>query len=278
MPEGAAGAVGRLLWAGAAVLLAACGGPGLAPADSVARVAGENIPYAEFEDYVSTRVGLDTTSSSVVLSGLLDQFLDEHLLRALAVDRGLAAVETPGWQVVDELLASSEPVRASSAEVAAYYQAHRDRFSRPERAVLRQVLAEDQATAEAIAELLGEGVDFDDLAARYLSEGVSASEGEITREDLPAAFVEIIFALEVGEVSEVVTADYGFHVFQVVASLPAEEWSLAEATPDIVEALGVQDRRRTLDRLGAEASDRYNPRVHARNQPFNNEGRYEEKD
>ena len=270
---------GGPLGAALAVVLAAavmgCGGGGLAPADAAARVGRQTILYGDFEEYVSTQVGLDAATSSVVLSGLFDQFLDEVLLRTMAIEQDVASAETPGWQVVEVLLEAAPPARVTEQEVVTYYRANLTRFSRSERLLLRQVLAESREAAQEIADLLRGGAAFDDLASRFLAAGVSASEGEITREDLPATFVERIFDLEPGEVSEVVAADYGFHVFQVVESMPAHEATLSEASAEIVDLLSRESHRRRLDELVSEARARYNVEVYARNLPFNYEGRYD---
>lgn len=255
-------------------LLAACAGQRPAPPDAAARVGDEIIPYAEFEAYVASRVGLDGASSSLVLSGLLDQYLDEVLLRLLALEEGRIAPDAPGWEAVDALLAGRPPQAVSEQEIAAYYDANPDAFARPERVLLHQILAEDRDTAERIAELMAGGEDFAEVGSRF-RDAVSATRGELGREDLPAAFVDSIFDLEPGEVSEVIATDYGFHVFQVVDWLPAERSSLAEARPRIVDLLSRQGRRRALEELVAEARGRYNVEVFARNLPFNYEGQYE---
>ena len=119
------------------------------------------------------------------------------------------------------------------------------RFSaiRPEHVepAVDQVLAEDSEIAGRVAERMAAGDDFAALTAAF-SGGVTLNQGEITREDLPVAYVDRIFALDAGEVSEVIEADYGYHVFQVVARLPAGRWSLEEARPRITERLGRQGR------------------------------------
>lgn len=272
---------GRRRWpavalAAASALLAAGCGSRPEPADAAARVGDQMVPYAEFEAYVSGRLGLDAASSSLVLSGLLDQYLDEIVLRTLALDEGRVAGDgdVAGWQVIDALLAGREPPAVSDEEVSAYYHANPDSFERPERVLLNQVLAERRETAGRVAARMAAGDDYATLAVAF-SSGVSINRSEITRDDLPAAFVDRIFALEDGEVSEVIEADYGYHVFQVVARLPAERWPLVEARPRIVEILGRQGRRRALENLVAEARGRYNIEVYARNLPFNYEGQYD---
>ena len=83
-----------------------------------------------------------------------------------------------------------------------------------------------------------------------------------------------VFLKQVFEFSDVVAADYGFHIFQVVERLPARSVPLAEARAEIERQL----RRRLADAELAElvdsARNRYNVRVHRRNLPFNYAGHY----
>ncbi|HEX8050080.1 MAG TPA: peptidylprolyl isomerase [Solirubrobacterales bacterium] len=249
--------------------------------DLVARIGDEEIRYGRFEEYVKRTAGDgETVLAGDVLSQLFDQFLDEELLVRLAVDRGLAkpggASAAARRRAIDALLAAD--VREPAAEeVAAYYQAHREEFARPERVRLRQILTEDRTTAErAVRELAG-GADFA-VVARQLSRDPSAAsggfQGELSREDLPQGFADVIFALQPGEVSRLIPAEYGFHIFQVVSRSPAEVVPLDAARSEIAERLRQERADRRLAELVAEARGRYNVEVQHRNLPFEYRGSY----
>jgi peptidyl-prolyl cis-trans isomerase C len=142
---------------------------------------------------------------------------------------------------------------------------------------LRQILVEDRAAAERAWREIAAGADFAQVARRDSKEPRAAfggDQGELSRADLPPAFAETIFALAPGEVSEIVAADYGFHLFQVVRRLPAQELTLAEAEPEIRSLLARSNAEGRLSELVGEARDRYNPAVYVRNLPFNYVGRY----
>lgn len=273
------------------LLAAACRPEEPAAPDVVARIEGEEIRYAQVERYVERTAGEgESVLASDVLSQLFDQYLDEELLLRLAADRGLvqrgpATTAAARRRAIDALLADQEKEGAGEAdaavterEVEAYYQAHRAELTRPERVRLRQILTEDRATAErALRELAG-GADFAQVA-RALSDGPGAAsggyQGELSRADLPPAFADVIFSLRPGEVSRLIQADYGFHIFQVVARSPAGVVPLAEARPEIEERLRQQRTDRLLAELVGEARRRYNVEVHARNLPFEYRGSYE---
>ena len=120
------------------------------------------------------------------------------------------------------------------------------------------------------------GVPFEEVLgdAESGSEAVWGDEGELSPGDLPPALADTIFALEPGEVSAVVAADYGFHIFQVVERLPPEQMELAEAEDRIRQMLSRELVDDGLEELVVEARERYNVQVFRRNIPFNYAGAY----
>ncbi len=260
-----------------ALLLAACGAGG-PPSDAVARVGEIELPYAELARYVEAETDSPAAAlEAPVLSRLLDQHLTELLLLRVAVERGLVE---PGADPRDALSALLEaaPVDAPvRAEALARYRDRRSELALPERVRLRQVLTETRERAEAARAELEAGADFGDVARRY-SQDPSApyggTQGELAREDLPEAFAEVIFALEPGEVSPVVEADYGFHVFQVTERLPGRVLPFEEAEPVLAEGIREERVRSWLDGLVEEARSRYAVRVYEKNLPFDYQGAY----
>jgi hypothetical protein len=267
------------------LLLTACQRSAPPPApDVVARIGETEVRYSQFESYLAKTVG-DTGGvlGSDVLSELFDQFLDEKLLARLAVDRRLVAGGAAGSRrAIDALLEDGlrrEPGPGEAAEVAGYYRAHQAEFARPERVRVRQILTEDRATAEKALKEIAAGAPFEEVARRLSrdpSAGSGGYQGELARADLPLAFAEVIFSLRPGEVSRLVPADYGFHIFQVAGREPAQVVPLEEARSEILGRLRQARADRLLRSLVEEARGRYNVAVYERNLPFGYEGSYKE--
>ncbi|HEV7507252.1 MAG TPA: peptidylprolyl isomerase [Thermoanaerobaculia bacterium] len=250
--------------------------------DAAARIGGEDVRYGDFEAYLKRTVNdTDGVLGSDVLSQLFDQFLEERLLVRLAIDRKVAreARNAAGQRAaIEALLASRQPREPASGEdVARYYAAHRQDFARPERVRLRQILTQDRATAERALKEIGGGTEFAEVARRLSHDPGAAAggyQGELSREDLPPSFAEVIFGLKTGEVSRLVPADYGFHIFQVTEREPAQVISLEAARPEILSKLRQERADRLLQSLVQEARARYNVSVNGRNLPFDYEGYY----
>ena len=266
-----------LLLAGVA-LAAACGREAPPTADVAARIGAEEVRVADLEAYLRETGGESPAAfDEAVLSRLVDQFVDERLLVALAAERGLVAPGEGPRRAVDALLGTDPAPPPGEAEVSAFYASRAADFVRPERVRLRQILVDDRGTAErALAEIRA-GAAFDAVAARLSRDPSSTrggDQGELARQDLPAAFAETIFKLEPGQVSEVLAAGYGYHLFQVVERLPREVVPLAEAAPAIRDELRRRHDDERLAALVEEARSRYHVAVYERNLPFAYRGRY----
>lgn len=269
----------RWLVVALALALPGCGDREALPGpDVAARIAGSDVRFGEIEEFVRLQTGESSGAlESEALSRLLDQYLDENLLARLAVELGRATPEMRREVAVDALLAGEQLPQPTEAEILARYEAERPRLERPERLVLRQIVAEDRPTAERARRALASGTAFEEVL-RGMGESPNASasgeQGALGRDDLPAAFADLLFRLRPGEVSPVLEAEYGFLVFEVVERLPAATLSLDQAKPEIERALAGERADAALARLVAQARSRYAVEVYDRNLPFSYRGEY----
>ncbi len=256
-------------------VLSSCGRRAPA-ADVVAQLGRQPVPYADFEVYLAANAIVEAPSlDSEVLSSLFDQFLEELLLTRLAADEGIEAGATR-VAVARLISAASGPV--DRGEIEAFFRANPERFRLAESVRLRQILVKDRATAELAARELSAGAPFEDVARRH-SQGPRAGEGGdqgvLTREDLPPEIAHQIFGLPAGEVSEIIAAEYGFHIFQISERHPETQTLLDAAAPEIVEMLQERNRARATRVLIERAVKRYNMRLYAWNLPFQYLGKYD---
>jgi peptidyl-prolyl cis-trans isomerase C len=245
----------------------------------VAEVERDEISYIDFETYLEENsLAGEAALSSEVLSGLFDQFMDEVLVLRLAAGRKPdEALESP-YRALEALLDEMTAGEVVTEEaVLERFRKDVKEKDREETVVLEQILVESRADAESALEAIENGMSFED-AARTYSQGPVADlgglQGELGRSDLPPALAEVVFGLAEGEVSQIIAADYGFHLFLVVRRRPPSSPSLDEARPRIVARLRSEARARALARLVEEARRSYNVVVHARNLPFNYAGTY----
>ncbi len=146
-------------------------------------------------------------------------------------------------------------IQVTEQEVSAFYTENPQMFQSPEQVHARHILftvAED-ADAQAIVDARGKaddarkralaGEDFAELATE-LSEGPSAPNGGdlgfFSKDRMVPEFADAAFALEVGQISEVVRTQFGFHVIKVEEHREAGTVPLEEASDDLTNLLKQQ--------------------------------------
>ena len=152
----------------------------------------------------------------------------------------------------------AEQVTPSEADVQAYYDAHLEDYRRPEEVRARHILFKvapdasdaDKAAARAQAEdVLAKakgGADFAELAKQH-SQDVTASNGgdlgKFGRGVMAPSFESAAFALQPGQISDIVETPFGLHVIKLEEKQPEHTEPLEAVHASIVEALKTQQAR-----------------------------------
>lgn len=262
----------------AILLTTACGRLATPGPDTFAMIDGDPLPWSQFESYLETTGGSSALGfSSTVSSRLLDQFLDEELLRRDAVDGGLVSAAASRRDAVAALVREAVGSVPTASAVQSYYEKNHEDFVAPERVHLRQILLDDRQSAERAERDLVHGDDFAAVARRWSidpSKQRGGDQGVLSRDDLPASLATPILALAPGDVSGIVETEYGFHIFQVVQRWPSGPMPFDQVRDDIKARLRRQAAERETRRLVVAARHRYNVRVVGRNLPFAYSGEY----
>lgn len=136
-------------------------------------------------------------------------------------------------------------VAVTEEELRAYYAANETEFNEPEQVHAAQMVVKGLDEARKLQAQLKAGKKFADLARRYSlsADGkVGGDLGFFPRGQMPAAFDEVVFRLPVGQVSDVVSTEYGFHLFRVLERKPARKREFAEVR-QLVEAKLLEKKR-----------------------------------
>lgn len=132
--------------------------------------------------------------------------------------------------MVDRLIGSKlSKVSVSTKEVKDFYQTYKDSIpDQPEAVKLSHILLEIkpsqgtldslQRKAERVLELVRKGEDFAQLASMYSDDPSGKEGGDLgffKKGDMIPKFEEVAFALNPGEVSNVVETEFGYHIIKV---------------------------------------------------------------
>src|SRR6476661_231435 len=179
--------------------------------------------YAQLENYYRTEIPraklYERVASEVFVT-------DDELWRTYRDQHDSSKVS---FVTFDPASVPDSGITVSDAEISAYYDAHKKELERPGRAVVsilsipRVVTAADSAAvrAHAIAlrnEILG-GAKFEDVAKRESADSVSGAKGgdlgRGTKGRFVAPFEQAAYALTVGEISQPVLTQFGYHLIRL---------------------------------------------------------------
>lgn len=113
---------------------------------------------------------------------------------------------------------------------------------------VRHILVEDELTAIEVTDKLADGQDFAVLAAEYSSDDSNKDNGGdlgwFARGMMVLPFDEAAFALEVGEISDPVQTDFGWHILQTLGKelLPIDEAAFEEIRNEVFSEWLVERR------------------------------------
>ncbi len=143
-------------------------------------------------------------------------------------------------------------VKIDDAAVLKFYKDNSKYFTQPEQVRASHILikvapdAEDSVKKDAMDRIkaiqirLNNGEEFSDLA-RELSEGPSNTNGgdlgSFGRGQMVKPFEDAVFSMNVGDVSDVVETQFGYHLIKLTAKNPASTISLEDARTKIVDHL-----------------------------------------
>jgi peptidyl-prolyl cis-trans isomerase C len=166
----------------------------------------------------------------------------------------------------------------NDAEALAYYEENKADFNTPEQAKASHILikvaptasAEEKAAAKEKAEKLlkqvKEGGDFAAIAKENSDCPSKAKGGDLgffERGAMVKEFSDAAFAMQVGQVSDIVETQFGYHIIKATDRKPAGLTPFEKARPDIVKMLGQTRKSRLykqyIDKMRAEAKIEYPP-------------------
>jgi peptidyl-prolyl cis-trans isomerase C len=150
----------------------------------------------------------------------------------------------------------------TDAEAKDFYAKNPDKFKQDEQVRASHILvrvapdADAKTKAQAKAEIdsvlkdVKGGGDFAKLAQQHSQDGSAAQGGDLgyfPRGQMVPEFDKVAFTLPVGQVSGIVTTQFGYHILKVTDKKPARTVPFEEAAPQIKQYLEQQKKQQAAD-------------------------------
>jgi parvulin-like peptidyl-prolyl isomerase len=154
--------------------------------------------------------------------------------------------------VADRLLQEILNQRAvvSREEVMAYYRAHQDEFDLEVR--VSHILTENRAEAEQALEML-KTRPFSWVARKMSVDkhtGAGGDLGYLSKGNMPVEFEKVVFRMRVGEVSDIIESEFGYHILKLTdIRAGLNELPFESVTQEISRELLLRKRAAVYDSL-----------------------------
>ena len=195
-------------------------------------------------------------------SMILDQMISEKLLIQEAINIGLEKdndvleqIQKMTEQILVQVLIEREildKIEVNDEEASEYYEQNKDSFTEKEQVHLYNILLETEEEAQNILEQLTAGADFSEIAIEK-STGPSAAQGGdlgyVSTGTIIPEIEEVVFALEVEELSEIVKTDFGFHILKINEKKPETVKTLEEVKEEILQTLLPDKQKEAFENL-----------------------------
>ena len=145
--------------------------------------------------------------------------------------------------------------KVEEKELEDYYNANKANFTEGESVRAKHILVATEEEASKVKKEIEEGLSFEDAAKKYSTCPSNAAGGDLVffhAGQMVPEFEEAAFAAEIGEVTDPVKTQFGFHLVKVEEKRPAVEKSFEEVK-EIIRKNLLTDRQRY--KIGAKAEE-----------------------
>ena len=189
-------------------------------------------------------------SSDMGKKQLLEQLIAFELFYNLGKEIGLDKTEEYSNEVEKikkEMLTQMSisktlsEVTITDDEAKAYYDENNDAFAEPETATAKHILVEGEEAAKKIREDITSGaISFEEAAEKYStcpSKEQGGNLGSFSRGMMVPEFEEASFTLPIGEVSEPVQTQFGYHIIKVTDRTEKNIKAFEDVKEDVINRL-----------------------------------------
>lgn len=156
--------------------------------------------YTEYMDYLdSDEEAKEYLTDNNISDEFVKELITNQLYASVLYDKIASEIENP------------------DSKVEEYYENNKEKFVVDE-VKASHILVDTKEEAEDILEKIKNEEDFAKLAKTYSKDGSAQNGGDLgyfSRGRMIQSFEEAAFALDVGEVSDIVETQYGFHIIKV---------------------------------------------------------------
>lgn len=186
---------------------------------------------------------------------LLEQVISFELINKFGKENGfdkskeyIEQVEKLKKELLTQMIINKilSEVTITDAEALAYYNENQEMFKDPETVAAKHILVDSEEKINEIREEITSGrISFEEAARKYSSCPSSEQDGnlgEFSKGMMVPEFEEAAFGLNIGEISEAVKTQFGYHLIKLEGKNEAKIKPFDEVKKSVVDQL-IQERQ-----------------------------------
>ena len=173
----------------------------------------------EMKNLIDAYGGQAAFDQTLMQSGLTQELLEKDMKTNLEIEKLLK----PQIKITEE-------------EMQTYFDENKESFAKAKEVNASHILVDDEKTAKEVKAKLDKGEDFAELAKEYSKDGSAQSGGELGffgEGAMVPEFEEAAFSMKVGEISEPVKSQFGYHIIKVNEIQEATEANFKDSKEQI---------------------------------------------
>lgn len=244
------------------IIFSILSGCGDAKSRPLATVYGKVITVGDFEKRLAKLPPYYKALASQRKKDFLEDMIAEQLLYKEALRRSLSRDpevrellnEAQRKILVAKLIEmeGSKKTGVDEAEVKAFYEAHKGDFVTPLKLRASHIQVDTEAEAKEVLQKLKDGAEFGQLARQYSKDPSKERGGDIgyfAKGQLMPEIEEACFKLEVGQVSDIIKTQLGYHIMKLTDKKEPQAVELSEVKGTIEKELKDKAQQESFDAL-----------------------------
>lgn len=241
------------------VITSVFSGCGDAKSRPLATVDGKVITIGDFDKRIEKLPPYYKALAGRNKKDFLDDMIAEQLLYKEALKRGLnrdvevrELLEEARRKILVAKLIEVEGKKNAAvdeAKVKAFYESHKEDFVTPLKLRASHIQVDTEAEAEEILQKLKQGADFGELAGQYSKDPSKERGGDIgyfVKGQLMPEIEDASFKLEVGQVSDTIKTQVGYHIIKLTDKRQPRAVELSEVKDAIEKEFMDKAQQETL--------------------------------
>lgn len=155
-------------------------------------------------------------------------------------------------------------ISVSEEDIKAFYEKHKDNFVTEEKVNASHILVDSEEQAREILEDITDGMSFEDAAAQYSScpsKQAGGALGQFGRGQMVKEFEDAVFSMQVGEISEPVKTQFGYHIIKLTGRTDRRNASLEDVYQEAKDGCFMEKQEKTYTDKKEALSNKYSVEI-----------------